>query len=71
LDVLFSISLGPTAASENERLVEAIGQIPLAWLLAEIDTSNPLAVLTAAEKVGETKSLPKDELGRVIMENLR
>jgi Tat protein secretion system quality control protein TatD with DNase activity len=47
MDILSSISPEPIAASGNEGLVEAIGQIPLAWLLTETDTSKPPAVLAS------------------------
>jgi len=71
MGIYLSIGLRPIATTGNQNLIEAIRQIPLAWLLTETDTSNPEGVLTVAEKVAELKSISRDEVGRATTQNLR
>ena len=56
---------------ENEKLREAVKEIPLEWLVTETDSGNPEGVVKSAERIAELKGLPLNVVGRTTTSNLR
>ncbi|MFB0543671.1 MAG: TatD family hydrolase, partial [Candidatus Bathyarchaeia archaeon] len=64
LGLYLSIAGRALSTPGNERLREAVREVPLEWLLTETDTGAPEGVVEAAELIGELKGLTLEEVGR-------
>jgi TatD DNase family protein len=66
------LSIGKRTIEQGEaRLLEAVRQTPLEWLLTETDSGDPAGVISVAEKIGEIKGVTREEVGRVTTKNLK
>lgn len=70
LGVYLSIGRG-LLRGENEELEEAIRQTPMEWLLTETDSSDPIGVISVAQRIAEIKGLTTEEVGQVATRNLK
>jgi len=71
LGVYLSVADRALSRAENEKLREAVKEIPLEWLVTETDTGNPEGVVKAAERIAELKRLTLEKVGTATTSNLK
>jgi len=71
MGLCLSVAERALSRPENEKLREAVKEIPLEWLVTETDSGNPEGVVKSAERVAELKGLPLERVGRTTTSNLK
>jgi TatD DNase family protein len=71
MGLCLSVAERALSRPENEKLREAVREIPLEWLVTETDSGNPEGVVKSAERVAELKGLPLEIVGRTTTSNLK